>query len=47
MTRVNPEKLKRASDIGGPADYWIVEDANDIRPYKILIRMTAGGDDAA
>lgn len=49
MNRINPKGFKRASDIGGPPDYWVVEDPNDIRPYKILVRIisSAGGDEAA
>ena len=38
QNRVKPSAIKKASDKGGPDDYWYIEDGKDIRPYSICVR---------
>lgn len=38
QTRVKPSAIKKASDNGGPADYWYIEDGKNIRPYSICVK---------
>jgi hypothetical protein len=37
QNRVRVEAIHRASDKGGPDDYWYIPDTSDIRPYGICI----------
>ena len=37
QNRVRVEAIHRASDKGGPNDYWYVSDTADIRPYAICV----------
>lgn len=37
QNRVRVEAIHRASDKGGPADYWYVPETTDIRPYGICV----------
>ena len=39
QNRVRPSAIKKASDKGGPADYWYIEDGKDIRPYSICVKQ--------
>ena len=38
QNRVRPSTIKKASDNGGPAEYWYIEDEKDIRPYSICVK---------
>ena len=38
QNRVNPKKIVYCESLGGPSDYWLVEDGKDIRPYGICIK---------
>ena len=38
QNRVKPSAIKKASDKGGPDDYWYIENGKDIRPYSICVR---------
>ncbi len=38
QNRVKPSAIHRASEVGGPDDYWYVADGSDIRPYSICIK---------
>ena len=38
QNRVKPSAIKKASDKGGPVDYWYIENGKDIRPYSICVR---------
>jgi hypothetical protein len=38
QNRVKPSAIKKASDNGGPEDYWYIEDGKNIRPYSICVR---------
>ena len=38
QNRVRPSTIKKASDNGGPADYWYIEDGKDIRLYSIYVK---------
>jgi hypothetical protein len=35
---VKPSSIKKASDKGGPDDYWYIENSKDIRPYSICVK---------
>ena len=39
QNRVKPSSIKRASDKGGPSDYWYIENEKDIRPYSICVKQ--------
>ena len=39
QNRVRPSAIKKASDKGGLADYWYIEDGKDIRPYSICVKQ--------
>ena len=38
QNRVRPSAIKKASDNGGPDDYWYIESGKDIRPYSICVK---------
>ena len=38
QNRVRPSAIHRASEFGGPNDYWYVSDGSHIRPYSIYIK---------
>ena len=38
QNRVRPSAIKKASDKGGPSEYWYIENGKDIRPYSICVR---------
>ena len=38
QNRVKPSAIRRASDKGGPNDYWYIERSEDIRPYSICVK---------
>ena len=38
QNRVKPSAIKKASDKGGPVDYWYIENGKDIRPYSICVK---------
>jgi hypothetical protein len=38
QNRVKPSSIKKASDKGGPDDYWYIENSKDIRPYSICVK---------
>ncbi len=38
QNRVNPKKIVYCKSLGGPSNYWFVEDGKDIRPYGICIK---------
>ena len=38
QNRVKPSSIHRASEIGGPDNFWYVSDGKDIRPYCICVK---------
>ena len=38
QNRVKPSAIHKASEVGGPDDYWYVSDGSYIRPYSICIK---------
>ena len=38
QNRVKPSAIHKASEVGGPDDYWYVSDGSYIRPYSIYIK---------
>lgn len=38
QNRVKPSAIKKASDNGGPDDYWYIENGKNIRPYSICVK---------
>ena len=36
QNRVKPSAIKKASDIGGPDDYWYIENGKNIKPYSYV-----------
>ena len=38
QNRVKPSAIKKASDKGGPSDYWYIENPKDIRAYSICVK---------
>ena len=39
QNRVRPSAIHKASEVGGPDDYWFVPDGKDIRPYSICVKI--------
>ena len=38
QNRVKPSAIHKASEVGGPDDYWYVSDGKYIRPYSICVK---------
>ena len=38
QNRVKPSAIKKASDKGGPDDYWYIENGKNIRPYSMCVK---------